>query len=523
MNIANSGAVSRSSSNRARLLASALASLAVAGCEVGPDFHRPMGPAPARYTEQVLPARTPRVAAPGGAVQVEQVGRDVAGAWWQLFRSPELSALVVRGFHYSPNLEAARQALRTAQENALAQWGGLLPSLAGTVSGTTGQFSLATEGVPGVTERYGFYNAQLGLSYDFDVFGGLRRGIENRLALVDQQRAELEAVYLTLTSNIVATAINEASLRAQIAAQQQLIAVYRNYLGTVQRQFELGGANGTDVALQRSQLAAAEAVLPPLEIALGKSRDALADYVGSTPAEAGLPVFTLGRLTLPQALPVSVPSSLLEQRPDVAQAEANLHAATALVGVAVANRLPQFSLPGGGTLVGTAAAQPAQLFTPGSYAIQLVAQAVQPIFQGGELLHAQRAAVAAMREAAAQWQQTALDAIANVSDTLIQLDGDSRLLGVTLEQQQAAARALTLAQLQYKLGGVAYLTVLQSEENAENAAISLVRAEASRYADTAALFVALGGGWWNRHDAPPPPASLLPSLLPAFLTSESQT
>ncbi len=523
MNIANFGAVSRSSSTIARVSVLAFALSALAGCEVGPDFHRPAGPAPARYTEQVLPSRTERVAAPGGDVQVEQVGRDVAGDWWQLFRSPELSALVVRGFRNSPNLEAAREALRVARENALQQWGGLLPSLSGSFSGQTGQYSLATEGLPGVTDRYGFYNAQIGLSYNFDVWGGIRRGIENRLALVDLQRAQLEAIYLTLTSNIVVTAINEASLRAQIAAQEQLIGVYRNYLGTVQRQFELGGANGTDVALQRSQLAQAEAVLPPLEIELGKSRDALADYVGATPMDAGLPVFTLKRLALPRALPVSVPSALLEQRPDVVQAEANLHAATALVGVAIANRLPQFSLPGGDTLVGTAAAQPGQLFTPGSYAIQLVAQAVQPIFQGGQLLHAQRASVATMRQAAAQWQQTALDAIANVSDTLIQLDGDSHLLAVTLEQQRAAERALTLAQLQYRLGGVAYLTVLQSEENAQNAAISLVRAEASRYADTAALFVALGGGWWNRRDAPPPPAALLPSLLPAFLITGSQT
>ena len=496
---------------------------ALVGCEVGPDFRRPVGPSPSRYTEQALPRHTERVAAPGGDVQVEQVGRDVTGRWWQLFRSPELTALVVRGFRNSPNLEAARQALRNAQENALEQWGGLLPALSAGFSGTTGQFSLATEGLPGVTERYGYYSAQLGLSYNFDVFGGIQRGIENRLALVDLERAELEATYLTLTSDIVATAINEASLRAQIAAQLQLIGVYRSYLGTVQRQFELGGANGTDVALQRSALAQAEAVLPPLETQLGQARDALATYVGATPADANLPVFTLDKLALPPALPLSVPSALLEQRPDVVQAEANLHAATALVGVAIANRLPQFSLPAGSTLASTAAAQPAQLFTPGSYGIQLMAEALQPVFQGGQLLHAQRAAVATMRQAAAQWQQTALNAIANVSDTLIQLDNDSHLLAVTLEQQQAAGRALDLAQLQYKLGGVAYLTVLQSEENAENAAISLVRAEASRYSDTAALFVALGGGWWNRDDVPPPPAALLPSLLPAFLEKGSQS
>ena len=515
MNIAKSGAVTPTTSRFAPawLLATLLATL-LGGCEVGPDFHRPAGPAPARFTENPLPSRTVAVDAPGGAVQVEQVGRDVTGAWWQLFRSPALTALVARAFVANQNLEAARAALRVAQENALTQWGGLLPTLIGSGGGTTGQFPLATTGFPGQTASYGYYNAQIALSYNFDVFGGIRRTVENRLALVDYQRAQLEATFLTLTGNIVSSAINEASLRAQIAVQQQLVGIYRNYLNTVQQQFVLGGANGTDVALQRSTLAQAEAVLPPLEIQLAAARNALADYVGSTPAQAGLPAFTLDGLALPVALPVSVPSALLEQRPDIVQAEANLHAATANVGVAVANRLPQFSLPAGGTSVATDAAQIGQLFTPGSYGAVLVAQALQPIFEGGELLHQQRAAVAAMHEAAAQWRQTALDAIQNVSNTLVQLDADSRLLAVTLEQQRAAARALGLAQMQYKLGGVAYLTVLQAEENAQTAAIDLVRAEGNRYADTAALFVALGGGWWNRQDVPAPPPALLPSLLP---------
>ena len=488
----------------------------LAGCAVGPDFHSPapgFGAATAltRYTEQAQPERTDAAAVDGGAAQSFAVGRDIVGDWWTLFRNPALSGLVATGLRDNPGIEAARQALRQAQELTLAQYSGLLPNVTGQVYRERGNFPAAATGIPNTQFSYGYYDAQLTLGYNFDLWGGVRRSIEQQAALTDAERALLEATDLTLTGNIVATAINEASLRGQISVQRQVIDFERHYLATVQSQFALGGATGTDVALQQSQEAQQEALLPPLLTALTQARDALAADLGTTPQAAGLPVLELDQLSLPEALPVSLPVALLEQRPDVRQAEANLHAATAAVGIAIANRLPQVTLS---AALGTEAVRTSQLLTPGNGLATLLTQAVQPIFEGGLLLHQQRAAVAAMRERAAQWRQTALGAIQNIADTLVQIQQDSDLLVAQLAAEQAAAKSLALAKLQYGFGGVAYLTVLQAEITFQTAANGLIRARANRYADSAALYVARGGGWWNRRDEPPPPADVVHSLLP---------
>lgn len=487
----------------------------LAGCEVGPDFRSPAGPRPDRYTEAPTGLRVPTSPAGGAAPEVLALGRDVAGEWWALFRNPALTALVARGVRDNPGLEAARQALANARELTLAQWGAEFPSIAASAGGSTGEFAGAAQGVPNADFRYGFYDAHLALSYGFDVWGAVRRSAENRQAIADAERALLEATFLTLTGNIVTTAINEASLRAQIAAQEELIGFERRTLETVERQFALGGATGTDVALQRATLAQALAVLPPLRTGLATARDALAAYVGATPAEAALPRFTLDELALPATLPLSLPATLLAQRPDVRQADANLHAATAEVGVAIASRLPNVTIS---SEIGTEAAKLGELFTPGNGLAEIVGGAVQPLFAGGTLLHQQRAAVATMRQQAALWRETALDAFRNVADVLAQIANDAELLQADEAAAAAAARALDLAEMQYRLGGASYLTVLTAEVTRQNAAIALVRAEAARFADAAALFVALGGGWWNRTDVPPPPPGLLRSLLPGTAT-----
>lgn len=498
------------------VLLGAVVGLLLGGCAVGPNFHPPAPRYAAatslpRYTEQPQPDRTSASKVAGGAAQTLSPGQDIAGDWWTIFHSPALSGLVATGLRDNPGIEAARQALRTAQELTLAQYSGLLPQVTGTFARIHGKFPLATTGIENQNFNYGYYDAQLTLNYNFDLWGGVRRSIEQQAALTDAERALLEATDLTLTGNIVATAINEASLRGQISVQRQVIDFERHYLTTVQSQFALGGATGTDVALQQSQLAAQEALLPPLLTALAQARDALAEDIGTTPAAAGLPVLELDALSLPEALPLSFPVALLEQRPDVRQAEANLHAATAAVGIAIANRLPQVTLS---AALGTEAVRTSQLLTPGNGLATLLTQAVQPIFEGGLLLHQQRAAVATMRERAAQWRQTALGAIQNVADTLVQIQQDSDLLVAQLAAEQAAARSLALAKLQYGFGGVAYITVLQAEITFQTAANGLIRARANRYADSAALYVALGGGWWNRHDEPLPPADVLHSLLP---------
>ena len=484
----------------------------LASCAVGPNYHPLVGPDPRGYTETPLAARTAKSATKGGAEQSVELGRAVAGRWWELFRSPDLARLVAFAVRNNPGLEAARQSLRNAQELTLAQYSGLLPSVSGLFSRTHGNFSGA--GIPGnppVSFVYGSYDAQLTINYNFDVWGLARRQIEQRVALADYQRSLLEANYLTLAGNVVSAAITEASLRAQIAAQIHVIDDYSRYLNVIRKQFELGGASGTDVALQQAQLAQAQATLVPLQVSLAQNRDLLAADLGVVPADSHLPTVTLDSLTLPAELPLSLPSNLVEQRPDIREADANLHAATAAVGIAIANRLPQISL---NAQVGSQANEPGQLFSPGGGLAYIVTQAVQPIFPGGQLLHQQRAAVATMQEEAALWQQTVIGAFQNVADTLQALSGDSRALVADLTAEQAASRSLDLAQSQYKLGSAAYITVLNAEITYQTDVIALARAQAQRFSDTAALFVALGGGWWNRQDLPPPPAGLFQSLLP---------
>ena len=489
----------------------------LAGCEVGPDYRRPGFAVPPRYSEGLEPRRTAAVATTGGRAQNLTVGQDVAADWWALFRSPALTGLVVTALRDNPGVDAAREALRNAEELALAQYSGLLPAVSGTFSRTYEQVPAAEEGVQPGTEGLGtisahFYQAELSpIAYNVDVWGGIRRGIEERRAIADYQRSYLEATDLALTANVVATAVAIASLERQIVLQQQLVAYGQRYLATLRVQFQTGAVNGTDVALEQTTVAQEEAVIPPLRTTLEQDRHLLAAYLGRTPEAGDLPPIDLASLALPPDLPLSLPASLLDHRPDVLEAEANLHASTAAIGVAVANRLPQISIQ---ATLGSAAVGAQDLFTGGGGLSSFLLQAVQPIFQGGLLLHQQRAAEATARQDAALWRQTAIGAYQQVADVLSAIRNDSDELAEDLAAEQAARRALDLAEMQYRLGGVALLTVLTAEVSYQNSAIALVRAQAARFADSAALFTALGGGWWNRNDIPPPPPGVLPSLLP---------
>jgi len=330
--------------SRRVLTCGVIVTLSVSGCAVGPTYKAPTRALPNRYTESTLPERTASAPVADGASQHLDPGQDIPGDWWALYRSEPLTRLVALAIRNNPNLESARQALRNAQELTLAQYSGLLPAVGGTFGRTRGNFPFAPSGQPNTSMSYGYYDAHLGLSYNFDVWGKTRRLIEQQEAEAGYQPAYFEAVLLTLTGNVVATAINEASLCGQIAAQMRLIAIERDYLVMLQQQFSLGGANGTDVALQQAQLSQQEAELPQLENSLAQARNAMTAYLGALPADAALPQFGLSDLTLPTEVPVALPSDLVRHRPDIRQADGNLHAATAAVGVAIANRLPQFTL-----------------------------------------------------------------------------------------------------------------------------------------------------------------------------------
>jgi NodT family efflux transporter outer membrane factor (OMF) lipoprotein len=486
------------------------AAAALGGCAVGPDFARPPAPTPSRYTEADLAAQTGV-----GAAQAQHfiAGHDVAGAWWGLFRSPRLTALVVAALRQNPSLEAAQQTLHQAQETRLAQEGGFLPSLSGQANRTREEISSGQAGLPNSFpgETYSVYDAQVNVSYTFDIWGQNRRSVEADQAEADYQRFQLEGATNMLAANTATAAINAASLAAQIAAEEKLVGAEQQLLATVRQQFELGGATGTDVATQEAQLANTQALVIPLQTQLGQARNQLAAYTGRVPEEAAIPAITLDELTLPGDVPLSVPAKLVEQRPDIRAAEAQLHTATAQVGVAIANRLPQLTLSGN---IGSAPATVGKFFTPGEGTFAILNQLMAPLFQGGTLLHQQRAAVAAMKSAAATYRNTVITGYQNVADVLTALAQDGRALAANEAAERAAARSLSLAQIQYGAGGVSYLTVLTSQTQYQNAVIGLVRARAQRFTDTVALYTALGGGWWNRQDVAPPPEGFWESLKP---------
>lgn len=472
----------------------------LAGCAVGPDFQEPAAPVTRRYTETPLPPQT--VASPGttgGEAQRLAPGRDLPADWWTLFRSEPLDGLIRAALIDSPDLAAAQATLRQAQELYAAGTGRLLfPQVDGSVGATREKISGAELGNPGLgTSIFNLYNASVNVSYTLDVFGRNQRELEGLRSQVDYQSFQLEAAYIALTSNIVTTAVREASLRGQIRATQDIIAAEQKVLDLTKRQRELGAVAGLAVLAQGTQVAQFSATLPPLERELARTRHELAVLAGRFPSTAALPTFELEALTLPQDVPVSLPSSLVRQRPDIRAAEALWHKASADVGVATANLYPQITISGA---FGAQTTQFANLFA-GPSVWSIGAALLQPLFHGGALTAERRAAIAAYDAAAAQYRETVLKAFQQVADALRALDDDARALQAQAEAERLAAATLKLTQRQLQLGAVNYLALLIAQRQYELARIALVQAQAARYADTAALFLALGGGWWNRPDA----------------------
>jgi NodT family efflux transporter outer membrane factor (OMF) lipoprotein len=423
---------------------------------------------------------------------------DIPGQWWTLFQSAELNALIERALKNSPTLEAAQAALRQANETVAAQRGSYYPSVSGSAGTQRQRASGATFGAPGSSFFFDLNNASVNVSYTLDAFGGVRRQVEALQAQAEYEQFALEASYLSLTANIVTAAVSEASLRAQIAATEDIASSQRRQLDITQHRFTAGAASRADVLQQQATLQSTLASLPPLRSQLAQARNLLATYVGSLPSDYNGAEFSLDSLTLPTDLPVSLPSKFVEQRPDVRQHSALLHQATAQIGIATANLLPQITLSGS---YGGEAARFSDVFSPASTVWSLAASLTQPIFKGGQLVHQRRAAVAAAQQAAANYKATVITAFQNVSDTLYALHGDADALAAQTSAERAAADSLSLVQTQYKLGAASYVQVLSAEQIYQSTAIALVKARAQRYADTAALFQALGGGWWNRNEA----------------------
>ncbi|HVR86764.1 MAG TPA: efflux transporter outer membrane subunit [Planctomycetota bacterium] len=481
---------------RAALLALALLS----GCAVGPDFHRPEAPPVQGYTRAPLAPKTASADVRGGEEQTFVPGLEISHQWWTLFESPALSALVDRALQASPTVTAAQAALRQATELVAAQEGTFYPSLqAGFTPGYQKASANLSPPLNSNLLRYGLYTAQLSVAFTPDVWGGNRRAVESLQGAAEAQRFLLEAALVTLTTNLVSAAVQEASLRAQIAATREILAISTKSLDLLKAQLAAGAVTGLDVAAQEAALAQQEQTLPPLQKQLEQNRDLLMALLGGFPGEPTGETFDLASLHLPQELPLSLPSKLVEQRPDVRAAEAQLHAACAQIGVAVAKRLPQFTIGGG---YGGTSTHFSQMFDPGATFWSIVGSATQTLFDGGTLLHQQRAAEAAFDQAAALYRGTVITGFQNVADTLVALHADAESLKAAVASERAARRTLEITRKQQQAGQVNFLALLSAQQAYQQALITRVQAQAGRLVDTAALFQALGGGWWNR----PPPA-----------------
>jgi len=472
--------------------------LFAAGCAVGPNFKKPAAPNVTGYTPAPISTTSSTANVTGGEAQQIIDGRDIPAEWWTLFHSQPLNDLIERSLKANPNLKAAQAALIVARENVLAQRGAYYPTVTGGFSATRAKSSSNVSPVTNTNAfNYSFYTPEVSVSFVPDVFGLNRRTVESLQAQDQQARFALAATHITLSANVAGGAIQEASLRAQIDATHQLITINTNELAILRHQFANGYVSRLDVAAQESQLAQIVATLPPLLKQSAQQRDLLAALSGGFPSQDLPEKFELSSLQLPQELPLSLPSQLVEQRPDVRQAEENFHSASAQIGIAIANRLPNFALTAD---AGSMAVVLGHLFEPGPGFWDVGASVAQPILDGGTLLHRERAAKAAYTEAAEQYRSTVLTAFQNVADTLNALQQDADALKAAAEARDAAAVTLDLSKKQYQSGYANYLALLSAEQAYQQAVINLVQAQANRYADTAALFQALGGGWWNRTD-----------------------
>ncbi|MBR0834251.1 efflux transporter outer membrane subunit [Bradyrhizobium manausense] len=471
----------------------------LASCAAGPDFIPPSAPSVVGYASEHRLASTVSASVVGGNAQGFVPGSDISGYWWMLFRSRQLSAFVEEAVRNHPDVQAAQLALRNARESALAQQGGLFPQVTANGSTEREQATSAQSGQwPGQTSTYTLYNASVSVSYALDIWGGTRRQVEALQAQADYQAFKLEATYLALTANVVTAAITDASLRDQITAIEEIIKAESDQLARIQRQFDIGAISKSDVLSQEATLAQARATLAPLQKQLAQQRNQLMAYLGRLPSQDRGEHVRLADLRLPGRLPVSLPSTLVRQRPDIRQAEATLHQATATVGVGIANLLPQLTLSGS-----YGASGPERLFSPDTIVWSAASSVSQKLIDGGTLYHTKEADVAAFEQDLALYKSAVVTAFQNVADSLRAIQYDAATLKAQAAAEKATSDSLAMAVEQFKTGAVPYVTVINAQQSYLNARVSRIKAQATRYTDTAALFQSLGGGWWNRTDETP--------------------
>ena len=473
-----------------RRLAQAWIALWCCGCAVGPDFVRPDPPEADRYGSEAIPAQIE--SASGDAVQRLELGREIAAQWWTLYRSPELDRLLAQAVAANPTLAGARATLAQAREAVIAAQGGLYPEVTAT-AGASRQRSAQRVGRTSIgSATANLYSLGVGVSYALDVFGGVRRQIEQQEALADSQHYEIAAAYLTLTGDTVTEAIAIASLSAQLAAGEQIVANDEENLALVQRKFDAGKAARSDVLTAQTQLASDQTLLPPLRQQLAAAHHALAVLAGELPAHYAPPDFELAGFAPQDEIPVTLPSEFVRQRPDILAAEARLHAASAAIGVATADLFPSLTLSGS---LGTQALTTAALFSSPASAWVLAADAAAPIFRGGTLRAQRRASIAAYDASLGTYQQTVHAGFQQVADLLSALAHDRESTDAQRALFDSAQEALRLQRIGYGAGKSDALRLVDAQRSFQQASLGLARARAQQLQDSALLLVALGGAW----------------------------
>jgi len=478
------------------LAAATVIAILLAGCTVGPHYRPPAPPTVTTYDRAPEPSQTVNSAGAAGAAQHLNPAMDVPAQWWTLFHSPQLDRLVREALANSPTLAQASARLKQAQEESNARTGATkYPSVNATVSAQREQVDLATFGVPFPSPPpFSLLNGSVAVSYALDLFGATRRLIEGLNAQVEYQRWQLQGARQMLAGNVVSAAIRQAQLNSQIQITRQVLALQQHQLNITEQRVQAGGIPTYEINRQRTLVEQTRAGIPPLEQQLAVVNHQLAVLIGKTPAAAQIDSISLDSLQLPQEMPLSVPSSLVHQRPDIRAAESLLHQASTNVGVATANMYPQIVLSGSIGGIGTN-------FTSGSEVWNVGASLAQPIFNGGALRAEKRKAVAAYEEAGSGYQQTVLHAFREVADALRAIENDAQTLQARTEAATQAEVTYQIASQRFNAGGISQLSLLDAQRQYEQTLLERATSAANRYTDSASLFQALGGGWWNETQA----------------------
>ena len=483
------------------ILPALLAATALAGCTVGPNFERPAAPAATAYR----PATEAHPAAP--SEPAADLGAGPRGRWWEAFGSPAMNDLVGQALAHNYSLAAADATLRASDAEARAIAGRRLPQIDANARVEQEQVNLSGFGFQPSPElglagnpAFHLYSVGGGISYDLDLFGGLRRQEEQGLAQAEAERRRAEAAHLAIAGRVVTQVLTIAALAEQIAVADALLADDQRNVDLVTRRQQAGEGTMVEVLNAQAQFTADRGDIPQLHQQLDEARHLLATLVGIAPADLGATDVQLATLTLPASVPVTLPSALVHQRPDILQAEADLHAATAAIGVATAKLYPDITL---GATIEQGAPSASNLLKNAFRGYDIFAGLAAPIFHGGTLKAERAAAVNRAQAASATYRQTVLDAFGQVADLLSALQSDARSVDNQRESVDVARRSLALSRRSFQVGNSGVLQVLDSERLYQRANTNLVLARTRQYLNVARLYVATAGGWTSQEPVKP--------------------